>query len=236
MKTDSQRTKIRTRDLCFFHGRRQVLDRVNVELAANRITVITGPSGSGKSTFLMVLNRLWEEYGRCSLSGRVEMEMDGRMVEIHDPAVDLSGLRRRVGMVFQQPNPLPMSIFRNVAFPLKLIHVRDRDRIRRAVHSALERVHLWQEVKDRLHEDGRSLSGGQQQRLCLARALVLRPEVLLLDEPTSSLDPAAAAAIEELLLELKSTCTLVVVSHYHDQIRRIADQRFTVVNGRFSAD
>jgi len=135
--------------------------------------------------------------------------------------------------VFQQPNPLPMSIFKNIAFPLRLAHVTDRQLIRTNVELALRRVHLWDEVKDRLNEDGRLLSGGQQQRLCLARALVTGPEVLLLDEPTSSLDPEASSAIEELLLSLKNECTLIAVSHYQDQIQRISDLRVRVYNGRF---
>jgi len=226
--------KIRILGLHFFYKRRQVLHDVNLDLPANQITAITGPSGSGKSTFLMVLNRLWEEMEGCTLQGRVEMALDGGRIDIHAPGVDVQELRRRVGMVFQQPNPLPMSIRRNVAFPLQLAHVRDKQRIAGEVERALRQVHLWDEVRDRLDEDGRALSGGQQQRLCLARALVLRPEVLLLDEPTASLDPAAAAAIEALLIELKTSCTLVMVSHYHDQIQRIADLRFEVLQGRFS--
>ncbi len=225
--------KIRTNGLCFYYYQKQVLHDINLELPANRITAITGPSGSGKSTFITVLNRLWQEIPGCTVSGKVSIELDGQIKDIHDPTLCLRELRRKVGMVFQQPNPLPMSIFKNIAFPLKLAHINGKEKIRAAVESALKQVCLWDEVKDRLDEDGRLLSGGQQQRLCLARALVLRPEVLLLDEPTSSLDQAAGAAIEELLLSLKKECTLIMVSHYQDQIQRIADLHIEVRNGRF---
>lgn len=226
--------KICTQSLCFYYRRQQILYDINLQLPANQIIAITGPSGSGKSTFLMILNRLWEEIEGCSISGNVTIELGGHTKNIHDPALPVRELRRKVGMVFQQPNPLPMSIFKNIAFPLRLAHVNDKIRIKENVESALRQVSLWDEVKDRLGEDSRLLSGGQQQRLCLARALVLNPEVLLLDEPTSSLDPEASKAIEKLLVTLKSQCTLIMVSHYQDQIQRIADLHFKVLNGRFS--
>lgn len=226
--------KIRTQSLCVFYRRQQVLHDISLQLPANQITAITGPSGSGKSTFLMVLNRLWEEVEGCGISGKVTMELDGHFKNIHDSTLPVRELRRKVAMVFQQPNPLPMSIYKNIAFPLRLIHVNDTIRIKENVESALRKVCLWDEVKDRLGDDGRLLSGGQQQRLCLARALILNPEVLLLDEPTSSLDPEASKSIEELLLTLKSQCTLIMVSHYQDQIQRIADCHIEVLNGRFS--
>ena len=226
--------KIRMQSLCFYYFRQQVLHDISLQLPANQITAITGPSGSGKSTFLMVLNRLWEEIEGCSISGEVTMDLAGHIKNIHDPTLPVHELRRKVGMVFQQPNPLPMSIYKNIAFPLRLAHLNDKIQIKNEVESALRQVCLWDEVKDRLNDDGRLLSGGQQQRLCLARALVLNPEVLLLDEPTSSLDPEASAAIEELLLSLKTQCTLIMVSHYQDQIQRIADLHVKVLNGRFN--
>lgn len=226
-------TKIRTQDLCFYYHRQQVLHDISLDFPAHQITAISGPSGSGKSTFLMILNRLWEEIEGCSISGNVAMELDGELQDITSRALSARILRRKVGMVFQQPNPLPMSIFKNIAFPLRLASITDKNQVRHAVENALRQVQLWDEVKERLNDDGRLLSGGQQQRLCLARALILRPEVLLLDEPTSSLDPEASAAIEELLLSLKSQCTLIMVSHYQDQIQRIADLRFEVREGRF---
>jgi len=226
--------KIQTSSLCFYYRHQQVLHDVCLQFPANKITAITGPSGSGKSTFLTVFNRLWEEVEGCSISGKVTMELNGRMTDIYSRRLPASELRRKVGMVFQQPNPLPMSIFKNIAFPLLLAYQKDKELIREKVESTLKQVYLWDEVKDRLDEDGRLLSGGQQQRLCLARALVLSPEVLLLDEPTSSLDPEARSAIEDLLISLKKQCTLIMDSHYHDQTQRISDLQFQVSNGRFS--
>ena len=226
--------KIRVCDLNFHYRNRQVLHDVNLTIPSGSITAITGPSGSGKSTLLLALNRLWEEIDGCRVRGRVEIELDGRLQEIHSPALPARYVRRKVGLVFQQPNPLPMSIFRNIAFPLQLAGVRDRELLAQQVETALRKVRLWQELHNRLEDDGRSLSGGQQQRLCIARALVLQPEVLLLDEPTSSLDPETGQAIEELLLNLKNEMTLIVVSHYQDQVQRIADLRFTVREGRFT--
>lgn len=182
----------------------------------------------------MALNRLWEEIEGCKISGKVFMNLNGQNTNIYDPTLPVLELRRKVGMVFQQPNPLPMSISKNIAFPLHLSHINNKKVINNSVEAALRKVSLWDEVKDRLNDDGRLLSGGQQQRLCLARALVLNPEVLLLDEPTSSLDPEASAAIEELLLALKTKCTLVMVSHYQDQIQRIADLHVKILNGHHS--
>ena len=229
-------TKIATQSLSFFYHNHQVLQDITLQIPKNRITVITGPSGSGKSTFLMTLNRLWEEIEGCTVSGTITMDLNGQKTDIHSPTLPVQDLRRKVGMVFQQPNPLPMSIFKNIAFPMRLSFCNDKQVIKEKVETALRKAHLWDEVKDRLHEDGRLLSGGQQQRLCLARALILNPEVLLLDEPTSSLDSDACSAIEELLLSLKSQCTLIMVSHYQDQIKRIADLHVKVHNGRFSVD
>ncbi len=226
-----KKTKIRTRNICFQYHKKQILENISVEFPEGEISAIAGPSGSGKSSFLMVLNRLWEEIDGVNVTGKVEIELNDQMQDIYSGRIDIPQLRRKVGIVFQQPNPLPMSIFKNVAFPLNLAGLKDRERISREVESALKKVHLWDEVKDRLKEDGRLLSGGQQQRLCLARTLAMRPEVLLLDEPTASLDARTAEAIEQLLIQLKSRCTIVMVTHYQDQIQRIADSHFEVVNG-----
>jgi phosphate transport system ATP-binding protein len=223
--------KIRICGLCLYHDHRRILHRIAVQFAKNRISAITGPSGSGKSSLLMVLNRLWEESATIRVTGTVELSVKGRFLDIHAPDVSVTWLRRKVGMVFQQPNPLPMSVYKNVAFPLQLAGLRDREQTAERVEIALRQVNLWEEVKDRLGDDGRQLSGGQQQRLCIARALVLQPEVLLLDEPTSSLDQDACRIIEELLVQLKNTCTLILVSHYQDQIQRVSDHLYTMRDG-----
>ncbi|MEZ4528926.1 MAG: ATP-binding cassette domain-containing protein [Desulfobacterales bacterium] len=216
--------KIKVSNLNFFYRRQLILSNISAEFEEKSITAIVGPSGIGKSTFLMTLNRLWEDLPEARMRGTVEIKLGGRFQNIYAPSFSLPRLRRAVGMVFQTPNPLPMSIFRNVAFPLKLAGCRDKKMIEEKVEAALQKTCLWNEVKDRLKEKAFSLSGGQQQRLCLARALISEPEVLLLDEPASSLDAKTAAVIEELLLSLKQHCTVILVSHYMDQIRKIADQ------------
>ena len=223
--------KIKIQELCFSYAGYPILQDIDVCLPENRITAITGPSGTGKSTFLSILNRLWEENGKGHLSGKVEIYFQDGPVDIYSGNLPLTELRRRVGMVFQLPNPLPMSIFKNIAFPLRLVPAARKGEIDHQIEKALRQVRLFDEVKDRLHDDARSLSGGQQQRLCIARALMLSPEILLLDEPTSSLDSKACAGIEELLESLKATCTLVMVSHYQDQVRRIADRVYELIEG-----
>lgn len=228
------KTKIRVTGLWFWHQSHAVLENVSVEFGENALTAIVGPSGIGKSTFLTTLNRLWEDIPRARMQGTVEIKFDGAFCNIYNLPFDLPTLRRLVGMVFQTPNPLPMSIFKNIAFPLKLAGKTDKELVTAKVEKSLKRAYLWQEVKDRLNDDATTLSGGQQQRLCIARALVLEPEILLLDEPTSSLDSKAASVIEELLLSLKRNCTLIVVSHYLDQVSRVADRIVTLAGGRFT--
>ena len=215
--------KIKIDGLSFFYNERRVLNNISVNFPENTITAIVGPSGKGKTTFLMTLNRLWESIPSTRMEGRVKIRFGGQFHEIYDPSYPLSRLRRLVGMVFQVPNPLPMSIYKNVSFPLKLAGIKEKKLIPGKVETALKRAFLWDEVKDRLTENAFALSGGQQQRLCIARALILEPEILLLDEPTSSLDANAGAVIEKLMLSLKDRCTLLIVSHYLDQVRRIAD-------------
>jgi phosphate transport system ATP-binding protein len=224
--------KIITEDLGFTYHGLSLFGGVNLVLPDHNIVAITGPSGAGKSTFLSIFNRLWQEEGCGRCQGTVRIRFDGWMVDIYRDGMDIADLRRRVGMVFQSPNPLPMSIYKNVAFPLRLAGFVDNGQIAERVERMLKKVHLFEEVKDRLSMDGRKLSGGQQQRLCIARALMLEPEVLLLDEPTSSLDPKSCESIENLLLELKTTCTLLVVSHYQDQVRRVADQVYDLTAGQ----
>lgn len=216
--------KIRVTDLTFSYRGRRILDGITEQFTEFAVTAIVGPSGVGKSTFLMTLNRLWENIPQAQMSGTVEMKFDGQFRDIHNPSFSPSRLRRLVGTVFQKPNPLPMSIFRNVAFPLTLSGEKNKRLIAERVEEALRKAYLWEEVKDRLNQSALALSGGQQQRLCIARSLVLEPQVLLLDEPTSSLDERAAAVIEDLILHLKERITILAVSHYLDQVKRIADR------------
>lgn len=232
--TGADNTKIRVTNLTFSYRGRRILDGINENFEEFAVTAIVGPSGVGKSTFLMTLNRLWENIPQAHMSGTVEIKFNGQFRDIHGPAFSPSHLRRLVGTVFQKPNPLPMSIFRNIAFPLKLSGEKDKGVITQRVEEALRQAYLWEEVKDRLDHNALALSGGQQQRLCIARALILEPEVLLLDEPTSSLDGKAAEVIEKLILSLKERITILAVSHYLDQVKRIADRVVQFSDGTIS--
>lgn len=223
--------KIRTKNLSFSYNGKMILQKTSMDFAENRITAIVGPSGAGKSTFLLTLNRLWETIPDCTMHGNVEVKFDNKFRDIYHDQYPVTRLRRQVGMVFQAPNPLPMSIYKNVAFPLQLAGRNDKETTRVMAEEYLKKVGLWGEVYDRLDSSALSLSGGQQQRLCIARAMILKPEVLLLDEPTSSLDFKAAAAIEQLLVELKEQCTILIVSHYLDQVQRIADSIVELQDG-----
>lgn len=226
--------KIQLTDLTFCYGLKCILDGVSARFADRAITAIVGPSGQGKSTLLATINRLWEEIPGARVRGKVEIAFKEGTVEINGDGYPVNRLRRKVGMVFQEPNPLPMSIYKNVAFPLKLAGEKEKSRIEAKVYDVLTQAFLWEEVKDRLRDDARTLSGGQQQRLCIARSLILEPEVLLLDEPTASLDARAACVIEELLSSLKSRCTLLMVSHYMDQVHRVADDVMELTGGRLA--
>jgi phosphate transport system ATP-binding protein len=223
--------KIELTDMCFFYGAKPILLGIRAAFRAHNITAVVGPSGQGKSTLLTVFNRLWKEIPDAHLKGEVKIRIDGRWVNVHGNDYPTDRLRRKVGMVFQDPNPLPMSIYKNVAFPLKLAGVKDKRIIEAKVCDALQQAFLWEEVKDRLGDDARTLSGGQQQRLCIARTLITKPEILLLDEPTASLDARACGIIEDLLLALKADCTILMVSHYMDQVRRVADSVNELANG-----
>ncbi len=227
--------KIHIKNLSFAYNGQSILDHTSIDFQENRITAIVGPSGSGKSTFLKILNRLWESNTGGVMHGTVEIKFEGQFQDIYRPSYPVTRLRRQVGMVFQTPNPLPMSIFKNVAFPLKLRGQNDRTAIPAMVEASLKMVGLWDEVANRLDASALELSGGQQQRLCIARAMILAPEVLLLDEPTASLDHRAAESIERLLLKLKKECTILVVSHYLDQVQRIADEVISLRKGKLSA-
>ena len=214
-----------------FAGKVVVRD-VSLEVAAGSMTVILGRSGSGKTTFLRALNRLNECFPGCRTTGSVSIHLSGAWVDVYRGDLPLSDLRRRVGMVFQDPNVLPVSIERNLSLPLKLgLGISGRKAATR-IETALTQAELWEEVRDRLSEPAVNLSGGQQQRLCLARALVLRPEVLLLDEPTASLDFKASQKIEALLHALKKEYTIILVSHSLSQTGRLADRILVLQDGR----
>ena len=210
--------KIVVNRLNFHYGPRQVLFDVSLQILERKITALIGPSGCGKSTFLRTLNRMHETVRGTRAEG--EVLLDGR--NIFD--MDVVNLRRRVGMVFQKSNPFPKSIFENVAYGLKINGTMRRAQVAEVVEKSLMRAALWEEVKDHLHKSAYALSGGQQQRLCIARALAIDPEVLLLDEPCSALDPIATAKIEELLFALTGSCTIVIVTHNMQQAARVADQ------------
>jgi len=222
------RIKIQTNSLNVWYGDNHVLQDVKLAIPEGRITAIIGPSGCGKTTLLKSLNRMVELIEGSRVEGRVLL--DGR--DIYDSDMDPAELRRRVGMVFQKPNPLPMSIYDNVAYGLRVRGIDDRAILDEAVEEALERAGLWSEVKERLRDSAFNLSIGQQQRLCIARALAVGPDVLLLDEPCSSLDPISTSRIESLLTRLKNDLTLVIVTHNLQQARRIADYTAFLYMGR----
>src|ERR1700747_3314692 len=211
----------------FFYGPKQTLFDVNLAVATSKVTALIGPSGCGKSTLLRTMNRMHETVRHARLEG--EITLDGQNIL----AQDVTRLRRRIGMVFQRPNPFPKSIFDNVAYGLRIngMPKNDKGGLAEAVEHSLRRAALWDEVKDQLHKSAYALSGGQQQRLCMARALAVDPEVLLLDEPCSALDPVNTAKIEELLFHLKQNCTLVIVTHNMQQAARVSDSTAFLLNG-----
>jgi len=232
-KTEDKKIKITIRNLSFFYKGKKIFDNISSDFSNNKITAIVGPSGSGKSTFLMILNRLWETIPCCSMQGEVKIKFAAKFHNIYEKQYPVTRLRRQVGMVFQTPNPLPMSIYKNVSFPLELSGKNCKKEIEIMVEKYLKLTGLWEEVYDRLNNSALELSGGQQQRLCIARAMILEPEILLLDEPTSSLDHKAARAIENLLIKQKKQCTILIVSHYLDQVQRIADSTVELQDGKF---
>ena len=211
--------KIIVRNLNFFYGDKQALFDNNLTIAPMKVTAIIGPSGCGKSTHIRVYNRIFELYRDQCASGSVMLDGDNLL----SPAADVIHLRRRVGMIFQKPTPFPMSVFENVAYGLKLHYRISRSELADRVERALKSAALWEEVRDKLHRPGTALSGGQQQRLCIARAVAVEPEVLLMDEPTSAVDPAGTAKIEELIENLKRRYTIVIVTHNMQQAARISD-------------
>jgi phosphate transport system ATP-binding protein len=209
--------KLQAIDLNFYYGKFQALHNIALSVPEKKITALIGPSGCGKSTFLRTLNRINETIKTAYYEGQVLL--DGQDVL----ELDVTNLRRRVGMVFQRPNPFPKSIFDNIAYGVKVNGLKGRQSLQEIVESSLRRAALWEEVKDKLQQSAYSLSGGQQQRLCIARALAVNPEVLLLDEPCSALDPIATAKIEDLLFSLRDQCTQVIVTHNMQQAARVAE-------------
>jgi phosphate transport system ATP-binding protein len=218
-KLDQSNTKILVGKLNFYYGKTQALRDVSISIKENLITAFIGPSGCGKSTFLRCLNRMNDLIPGAKVSGKVLF--DG--TDIYSKNVDLSELRRKVGMVFQKSNPFPKSIFENVAYGLRIQGITDKTILEETVEKTLKAAALWDEVKDKLDESAMKLSGGQQQRVCIARALAVEPEVLLMDEPASALDPISTAKIEELIQDLKKNYTIVIVTHNMQQAARCSD-------------
>jgi phosphate transport system ATP-binding protein len=212
-------TIIEARTISVFYGQLEAVKSVSLGMPRNSVVALIGPSGCGKSTFLRSINRLNDLIPGCRFTG--ELLIDGK--NIYDPHVDLVALRRRVGLVFQKPNPFPKSIYENVAYGPRLQGINARRQLDVIVEDCLRKAALWEEVKDRLRSSAIGLSGGQQQRLCIARALATRPEVLLMDEPASALDPIATGKIEDLIHELKSSYTIVIVTHNMQQAARVSD-------------
>ena len=217
----SERVKIKSKKISVFYGDKKALDSINLEIPEKKVTSLIGPSGCGKSTFLRCLNRMNDTIDICRIEG--EIFIDNK--NIYEKSLDPVLLRARIGMVFQKPNPFPKSIFDNVAYGPK-IHgiVNSEDELNDLVKDSLKKAGLYNEVKDRLNEPGTSLSGGQQQRLCIARAIAVSPEVILMDEPCSALDPIATAVIEELIDELAKNFTIVIVTHSMQQAARVSQQ------------
>jgi len=211
--------KLETRDYTLYYGRLQALASVSLQIYANQITALIGPSGCGKSSYLRAFNRMNDLIPEASSSG--EVYLNG--MNIQDRSVDVVMLRKRIGMVFQRPNPFPKSIYENIAFGPRMHGIRSRQRLDEIVESTLQRVGLWDEVKTILRRSALTLSGGQQQRLCIARALAIDPEVILMDEPCSALDPISTQRIEELMRSLKHNYTIVIVTHNMQQASRVSD-------------
>ena len=216
-----QLVKVEVRDLDFYYGTKRALEQISVQIRANVVTAFIGPSGCGKSTLLRTLNRLNDTIPGARV-GRGAVRIDGQ--DIYRSGMDVVDLRRRVGMVFQKSNPFPKSVFDNVAYGLRINGMaRTRGDLHAQVERSLRAAALWDEVKDRLHASALALSGGQQQRLCIARALAVQPDILLMDEPASALDPIATQKIEELVYELKQTYTIIIVTHNMQQAARVSD-------------
>lgn len=219
--------RIETEDLNVYFGENHILKDINIKIKANTVTAIIGPSGCGKSTFIRTLNRMNDVIPNFRHEGKVYF--DGK--DIYDPDVDVVELRKKIGMVFQKPNPFPKSIYENVAYGLRIHGVTDEEIIRKKVEESLKAAALWDEVKDRLDQSAFSLSGGQQQRLCIARTLAVEPEVIMMDEPCSALDPISTTKIEDLIHKLKKDYTIIIVTHNLQQATRVSEYAAFFLNG-----
>ena len=213
--------------LCFYYGSAKTLHNINASFEKNKITALIGPSGSGKSTLLRTLNRIYELYPKQRATGEIVLQGQN----ILEKNVDLNQLRKEIGMVFQKPTPFPMTIFENIAFAIRMHEKLSKDELKSRVEEALTQAALWDEVKDKLHQQGTRLSGGQQQRLCIARTVAVKPEILLLDEPTSALDPISTKKIEALVTELKERYTIIMVTHNLKQAQRLSDNTMFMIDG-----
>ncbi|EKE87628.1 phosphate ABC transporter ATP-binding protein PstB [Idiomarina xiamenensis] len=224
----TEQTALTINDLNLYYGENQALHQVSMAIPKNRVTAFIGPSGCGKSTLLRCINRMNDLVEICRIEGEIKLHDKN----IYDKDVDVAALRRRIGMVFQRPNPFPKSIYENVVYGMRLMGVSDRRVLDEVVENSLKGAALWDEVKDRLNDSAFSLSGGQQQRLVIARSIAIEPEVLLLDEPTSALDPISTLTIEELITELKAKYTVVIVTHNMQQAARVSDQTAFMYMGK----
>jgi phosphate transport system ATP-binding protein len=223
-----QDVEIHIRDVGLFYGKKQALHNINMDIGRHEVTAFIGPSGCGKSTLLRCLNRLNDLVDNVKVTGSIKI--DGR--EILDLTLDVTELRKRVGMVFQKPNPFPKTIYENVAYGPRILGINNKARLDEIVERSLHGSALWEEVKDRLHENALGLSGGQHQRLCIARTIAVEPQVVLMDEPCSALDPIATTKIEELIHELKQNYTIVIVTHNMQQAARVSDYTAFMYLGR----
>jgi phosphate transport system ATP-binding protein len=228
IELENMESIVRTRDFSVFYGDNEAVEKVTVDIPAGVVTAIIGPSGCGKSTFLRSVNRMNDIIPHCHVAG--EMYLEGQ--DLYAPRVDVVALRKLVGMVFQQPNPFPKSIFDNIAYGPRLQGIRKKSQLQEVVERSLQNAGLWGEVKDRLSDNALGLSGGQQQRLCIARALAVDPDVLLMDEPCSALDPASTARIEDLIGELRGQYTIIIVTHNMQQAARVSDATMFLFEGR----
>ncbi|MDT0110467.1 phosphate ABC transporter ATP-binding protein PstB [Listeria booriae] len=218
---------IETKDVDLFYGQKQALNKITLNFKKNRVTALIGPSGCGKSTFLRTLNRMNDLIPNVTIKGEINVADEN----IQSSKIDTVNLRKKVGMVFQQPNPFPFSIYDNVAYGPRTHGVKSKKQLDEIVERSLRQAALWDEVHDRLHKSALGMSGGQQQRLCIARVLAVQPEVILMDEPTSALDPISTAKMENLILELKKDYTIVIVTHNMQQASRISDETAFFLNG-----